>query len=332
MRRGQRRAVWLSGLALLGAALGAAGVLWLRTRSLAPPTEPDAWVAYGPHPLHFGHLRLPAGGGPHPVAVLVHGGCWRASVDLHSLDALAEALREAGWATWSLEFRRVGNEGGGWPGTFLDVAHGADHLRVLAREYALDLGRVVAVGHSSGGHLALWLAARSRLAPGDALRATAPPLALRGVIGFGAVADLRAFDALPRRACGRGVSALLDGTPAAVPDRLRQGSPAELLPFGVPQLFVTGADDEAVPASHVRDYAVRARRRGDDVAVFVPTAAGHFDVISPASAAWPAVRTRLLEFLGRVSPPPGVPVPDDAPTERSAAFGTKSPIWYAPCA
>jgi acetyl esterase/lipase len=296
--------VRLAGLALLGAVLGAAGVLWLRARPLPPPTEPDAWAAYGPHPLHFGHLRLPAGDGPHPVAVLVHGGCWRASVDLHYMDALAEALREAGWATWSLEFRRVGNEGAGWPGTYLDVAQGADHLRALAAEYALDLERVVAVGHSSGGHLALWLAARSRLAPGDTLGTTAQPLALRGVVGLGAVADLRAFDALPRRACGRGVSGLLGGTPDEVPDRLRQGSPAELLPLGVPQLFVTGADDGAVPAPHVRRYAERARRRGDDVEVFVPTGATHFDVISPAAAAWPAVRTRLVDFLNRVAPPP----------------------------
>jgi acetyl esterase/lipase len=300
MRRGRGRVVRLAVLALVGAALGAGLVLWLRTRPLAAPTEPDAWVAYGPHPLHFGHLRVPPGRGPHPVAVVVHGGCWRASVDLRSLDGLAEALRAAGWATWSLEFRRLGNEGGGWPGTFLDVAHGADHLRALADRYALDVERVVAVGHSSGGHLALWLAARARLRPGDALRTAGPPLRVRGVIGLGAIVDLRDFAALERRACGTSVAALLGGGPDDVPDRLRQGSPAALLPLGVPQLLVTGAEDGAVPASHVQAYAARARTRGDDVTVVAAPGVSHTGVVVPAAAPWPTVWGPIRAFLGRL--------------------------------
>lgn len=132
-----------------------------------PSKPPDARIFYGRDPLQFGDLRLPKGSGPHPVAIVIHGGCWlSAMADLRNTAALADALRDNGVATWNIEYRREDSPGGGWPGTFQDVAHAADFLRQIALKYSLDLGRVVALGHSSGGHLALWLAARHRL-PGD---------------------------------------------------------------------------------------------------------------------------------------------------------------------
>ena len=119
--------------------------------------------SYGEDPLQFGELYLPAGDGPFPVVVLIHGGCWLAEFDQAHLRSLAVAARDSGFAVWNVEYRRVGNPGGGWPGTFLDVAAGTDYLRELARQHPLDLEQVVPVGHSAGGHLALWLAMRSQL-------------------------------------------------------------------------------------------------------------------------------------------------------------------------
>ena len=128
-----------------------------------PTISADARVAYGPDSLQFGELRLPSGHGPNPVAVVIHGGCWLSMADLHVMDRFSEALTDAGVATWNIEYRPVDNPGGGWPGTFTDVGLAVDHVRDLAREYSLDLTRVMVVGHSAGGHLALWAAARHRL-------------------------------------------------------------------------------------------------------------------------------------------------------------------------
>ena len=102
-------------------------------------------LRYGSDPLQFGELRLPPGAGPHAVAIVIHGGFWRAAYDLEHITTVCEALTRAGVATWNLEYRRIGNPGGGWPGTLLDVAQGADHLRNLAGENRLDLARVAAV-------------------------------------------------------------------------------------------------------------------------------------------------------------------------------------------
>src|SRR5947209_5684909 len=126
------------------------------------PTTPVR-LPYGPEYLQFGELYLPAGDGPFPVIPLIHGGYWRARYDLTLMDGLAEDLARRGYAAWNIEYRRVGDEGGGWPGTFLDVALATDYLRELAITYPLNLQKVVTMGHSAGGHLALWLVARSRI-------------------------------------------------------------------------------------------------------------------------------------------------------------------------
>ena len=127
-----------------------------------PSEPPDLRAAYGTDSSQYGELRVPSGPGPHPVVVLIHGGCFKAAyATLRDLAPMGDALRAAGIATWNLEYRRLGQTGGGWPGTYLDVASAVDHLRVLARQHPLDLGRVVIVGHSAGGHLAMWAAARA---------------------------------------------------------------------------------------------------------------------------------------------------------------------------
>jgi acetyl esterase/lipase len=271
-----------------------------------PRPAADHRIAYGPHALQFGELRLPSGSGPHPVAVVIHGGCWLAEYDLGHVSSLAAALTETGVATWSVEYRRVGDDGGGWPGTFLDVAAAADHLVELAEEFHLDLDRVVAVGHSAGGHLALWLAARQRLSPDDPLRGR-NPLPLAGVVALAGIPDLAAY-ASPT-GCGAAVPGLLGNEPEDVPERLRRASPIELLPLGASQILVVGAVDTIVPVEQAESYAAAARRAGDRVELREVPAVGHFELIAPDSTAWPAVRDAVLELVTAAtredSPPTG---------------------------
>ncbi len=264
-----------------------------------PVPPADHRIAYGSGPLQFGDLRLPGGTGPYPVAIVIHGGCWRSKYNLDHIASFCDALARSGVATWSLEYRRIGDPGGGWPGTFQDVARGTDHLRALVRGYSLDLSRVIAVGHSAGGHLALWLAARRRLSK-DGPIYSADPLPLRGVISLAGVADLRRAEA--DGVCRDAVIQLLGGTAAKVSERFRQSSPIELLPLGVPQRLIHGVSDHTVPLDLVRQYETAARKSGDDVKLTVLEEAGHFELIAPRSSAWPTVEGAVLSLLGAEKP------------------------------
>ncbi len=252
--------------------------------------EPDARIPYGSDPLQFGELRLPPGRGPHPVAIVLHGGCWRARYDIGHTRAFSEGLRRAGIAVWSLEYRRVGNDGGGWPGTFLDVASGADHLRKLADSHALDLSRVVAFGHSAGGHLALWLATRRRLETGSEVRGSSDPLALRGVVSLAGVTDLKR--AVDERVCESMAAELVSG----VASRYSEASPIECLPLGVPQRLLTGSFDSVVPPRFGDDYAKTARSLGDDATHALLEGAGHFEGIAPETNAFRALVDAIQEL------------------------------------
>lgn len=253
-----------------------------------PPPAPDHRIQYGSEPLQFGELRLPAGRGPHPVAVIIHGGCWMSEYGLAYMGHMAAALAREGVATWSLEYRRVGDAGGGWPGTFRDVAAGTDYLRVLAGKYPLDLGRVIVAGHSAGGHLALLLAARRDL-PGQA----SDPLKLSAVVPMAAITDLRRTGT----ACDSSVSMLMRGSAAERAEQYDIASPINRLPIRTSQLIIHGEDDRIVPPGMVRDYAEAARKRGDDPGVILIPKAGHFEIVDPESSAWPVVRNEILKLL-----------------------------------
>jgi acetyl esterase/lipase len=274
-------------------------VSWEEIAALPRPPA-DHRASYGSDPQQFGELRLPPGPGPHPVAVVVHGGCWRDRFTLDHITPLSAALTRAGVATWTLEYRRVGNAGGGWPGTFLDVARGTDHLRELARTHPLDLSRVVTVGHSAGGHLALWLAARPKLPRESPLHAP-DPLPLRGVVPLAAISDLAAYAPGPPGSCNAMVPEVMGGTPAEVPARYAQGSPVELLPLGVPVRGVHGGLDPVVPLEQSRRYEARARAAGDDARLRAVEGAGHFDVIAPHAPAYRAVEEAVRELTARTS-------------------------------
>jgi acetyl esterase/lipase len=253
---------------------------------------PARTIAYGDHPDQVGNLHLPPGdgGGPWPVVVLIHGGFWRWGWDRTLMTPLARDLAGRGYAAWNIEYRRVGQDGGGWPGTLVDVAAAADAVTGLDR---VDPAQAVTIGHSAGGHLALWLASRHRLgaeAPG-----AAPRLRPVAAVSQAGVADLArgAEDGLGNGAC----EGLLGGGPRAVPDRYAAASPAALLPLGVSQLLVHGGRDEIVPPGQSRAYAHAARAAGDEVELVELPEDDHFDVIEVDSAGWAAVIARLPQLL-----------------------------------
>lgn len=264
------------------------------------PLKADGRIHYADGVSQFGDLWLPASAKrPLPVIVFIHGGWWQAEYDLGYGGELCAAFKRQGVAVWSLEYRRVGEPGGGWPNTFLDVAAGADFLGALAKKYPLDLGRVVTMGHSAGGHLALWLAGRHHVARESAIYAPTQ-LHLRGVVSLAGAVDLRLLCDLAQGefAHDKGlVRSLMGGLPADVPERYRAGSPGDLLPLNVPQVLVQGTEDRQIPPDLPRRYADNARRQGDEVTVRMPAGAGHFAVVDPESAVFGVVQEAGLGLL-----------------------------------
>lgn len=245
-------------------------------------------VTYGEEDLaQRAELTLPQGQ-PAAVVALLHGGFWRAEYDLTLASPLAADLAARGYATWNIEYRRVG-AGGGWPQTFTDVAAALDHLAELPETADLP---VVVVGHSAGGHLAAWLAARPVL-PDGAVGAD-PGVVPVGVISQAGVLDLTA--AAQEGIGGSAVPDLLGGLPDAVPDRYAVGDPARLLPVGVPLRCVHGSDDTIVPLRQSEDVAAAARAAGDDAQVLVVDG-DHFTIIDPASEAWVATVDIVADLL-----------------------------------
>lgn len=261
---------------------------------------PSKVEAYGADPLQYGELRLPAGPGPFPVAVIIHGGCWTTGfATLRYMAPLASALAAKGVATWNVEYRQLGDNEAGWPGSFLDWAAATDHLRALAQNHPLDLSRVIAVGHSAGAQAALWLAARRRLPPTSAIRG-GDPLRISAVVAIDGPVDLKAFIALDKFVCGKPVvSRLLGGSPEQVPGRYRESSPIELLPSGIPSVLVSSTVLPLVTAEKYRDVATAP---GDKVEVLPFKDAGHFDMLSSATPSGAAVETAILKAIGLRKP------------------------------
>ncbi|NYE25293.1 alpha/beta hydrolase [Pigmentiphaga litoralis] len=238
-------------------------------------------VYYGEGLDQYGDLRLPKGTGPFPLAIVVHGGSWKASVNSDYTAPVAKLLTDAGIATWNIEYSRLGS-GGEWPGSFKSVAAAADYVRVLAERYPIDLKRVISIGHSSGGHYALWLAGRHKLnasAPGYA----PTPLKLVGVVSLDGTPDLRAFAALPR---GKTVipELLNSGADPQWEKNYAVASPVDLLPLGVPQYFLTQESDRL---ASIMSYMDKGKQGGDTMTYDIACPSSHFvtaDTQSPAIA------------------------------------------------
>ena len=252
-----------------------------------PRPAPDATISYGADPYQKVDLWLPRTPGKHKTVLMVHGGCWQTEIaDRSLMNWIANDLRARGYAVWNIDYRGVDRPGGGYPGTFADASAATDALRDAAARYQLDLRKVVAVGHSAGGHLALWLAGRVRLPKGSALR-TEHPLPIAHVISLGGLPDLEATAASPDNGCGTDVVARVTGAPSpAHADVFADTSVPRLLPLGVPQDLVNGENDRIIPMRLGTGYEAQARAKGDRVALHRVAATGHVELIAPESAAW----------------------------------------------
>jgi acetyl esterase/lipase len=261
-----------------------------RTVGAMPAAKPSETIRYGEGESQLVELYLPrpdpeAPDARRPVVVLVHGGCWQKSVaGIELLRPAAAAFLDKGFAVWSIGYRRVDEEGGGYPGTYLDVGAALDLIRDHAETHKLDPGRVVLYGHSAGGHLALWAAGRHRLPEASPLRAT-DPLRPRGVVSVGGFGSLAEWEKEIGLVCGEGIVAKL--TPAVEGDaRFADTSPDKLLPTGVPVVMLHGVFDYVAFPAMGLDHAQDARRAGDRAEVQVAPVAGHFEVIAPGAAAF----------------------------------------------
>lgn len=260
---------------------------------------PDRHIAYGTAPSQFAELFLPQGDGPFPVVVLIHGGCWTVQyAGIRQMRSMAGALTAQGIAVWNVEYRRHDEEGGGYPGMYQDVAAAIDRLRDEARhDPRLDLGRIAAVGHSAGGHLAQWAVSRHKL-PQWSPAWVADPLRIPVVISLGGLADLRNGAALIRSSCERETVQLAGTSSAARPDVFADTSPAEMLPAGVRTVLIHGELDTVAPPAAGADYARRARAAGDTAELVVLPGASHYDEVAASSPAWPRVSGAIREALG----------------------------------
>lgn len=292
---------------------GLEGIAWGLRSLVARVESPPIAYRYGDAIEQVGDLRVPLDAEPPwPVFALIHGGGWRERWERDLMEGIAVDLTRHGYATWNLEFRRVGPSGGGWPGTFADVAAGIDHLRELERHAPLDLARVIAMGHSAGGHLAVWAASRPRLPP--QAPGAAPAVTVASAVGLAGVYDIAA--AAERGMDELSALAMMGGGPSEHPDRYALASPAERLPIGVDQLAIVGLNDRPDLIDDNRLYVRNALAAGEDAELLELPGADHFTVIDPTTLTWVAIRQRLMARF----PPPAAARAQDASQPSDTGF------------
>ena len=257
------------------------------------PPPADARVPHGDDPLQFADIRLPAGAGPHPCVIVVHGGFWRNAYSLEHIGHLCAAFADAGVASWSLEYRRVGDAGGGWPGTFTDVVAGSRYLFDHVARLGIDPGRVAVTGHSAGGHLAAWLASLGSVPLASEI--AAEPLPLRGAVPLAGLLDLRETFALGLSSGAVGL--LIGETPDDAPERYAAASPIALTPPAVPVVAIHGEADDVVPFAFSEAYVAAMNGAGGVATLQALAGMGHFEPIDPESEAWPVVRDAVRSMV-----------------------------------
>jgi acetyl esterase/lipase len=255
-----------------------------------PRPAPDQTLTYGDDPLHLVDLWLPKGKGPHPVVVMIHGGCWQTEIATRDImNYIAGDLRDEGIAVWNIEYRGV-DRGGGYPGTYRDVGAAADMLATKAQALNLDLTTTIAIGHSAGGHLALWLAARQALPDGEPLRGETP-LRIDAAISQAGIADLRAAMQRDGHACGT------DAPRAMAGDAFALTSPPEMPVSDALQIQFHTDKDRIAPPEYASAYAAAMQRRGVTVETHVHGPEGHVELIAPTSRSWAAQKARIKQML-----------------------------------
>jgi acetyl esterase/lipase len=271
---------------------------------LSRPVLPaDHRIHYGAGPCQFGDLWLPQTrpGSLLPLVVFYHGGWWKSQYDLGYAGYLCAALKQEGIASWSVEYRRVGVTGGGWPATFQDAGAGYDFAATLAKNYPLDLTRVVTMGHSAGAHLAFWVAGRHHIDPGSEIYEPRPQVPLHGAISLAGAVDLRLTIDLSGYFTfahdKHEVYALMGGSPLDLPDRYKAGNPGDLLPFHLPQFLLQGTADDQIPPELPSRWVDRSRHLGDTATVTMISSADHFDLLDPESRAWGVVRDSIRKAV-----------------------------------
>ncbi|HEY6972414.1 MAG TPA: alpha/beta hydrolase, partial [Candidatus Angelobacter sp.] len=243
------------------------------------PPIADRRISYGSDPNQFIDVRVPQGKGPHPVVFFIHGGYWRAKYDLAYAGHLCAALTKTGTATWNIEYRRIGNPGGGWPGTFEDVRTAYQFLHAHPAE--ADLEKVCVAGHSAGGHLALCLTSFEK--------------SVTRVFSLAGVLDLRR--AWELHLSNDAVREFLGGSPTEVPDHYREASPAERAIPQAAQKLIHGTADTSVPYEISQRYADVKKKAGENVGLITLADVGHFEIVDPSSAVWPKIEATFQSLL-----------------------------------
>ena len=245
-----------------------------------PAPKADARVTYGNDGNQFVDLRIPKAKGPHPLAICIHGGYWRAQYDLEYLGHLCGALTATGIATANVEYRRVGNSGGGWPGTFSDVRSAYQLLMQKAQQYRFDAQHVIVLGHSAGAQLALCLASHEAQ--------------LAGAVSLAGVIDLqRAYEL---HLSNDAVANFLGGTPNELADHYREADPMRLS-IRMSQCVIHGVEDDIVPPSLSKDYVSAKVKAKENARLIMVADAGHFEVVDPRSGAWAVVEKNLVDSI-----------------------------------
>lgn len=254
-------------------------------------------LSYGSNKMQVGELRLPNknGGTPSPLVIIIHGGCWVSSyADYHFMDKFAQAITDLGYATWNIEYRALGT-GGNWPIIFQDVNKAVDYSRELAQNYPIDINKVAVIGHSAGGHLALWTASRANIKSTSDVY-TENPLSIRGVISLAGIANVTG-----NNSCG-GLASDVIGVPISpssntLSERLLDTSPLQMLPIKIKTILISGGSDGIVPPSMGTEYSTEATKLGDDSLHYILQGLGHFDLIDSTKTNWALYQQSLQEIF-----------------------------------